>query len=158
MSFRSFVSPNHTQTMMGKALHAACVSSRVNDRFQESLYILLELLRAGVVHGGRWGGPDAEPLSGGPSFGSEEDQSSTLLIMRVLSILPLNFRVSLSTTAPHLKLNITRHAASTMDRPSLTRALGLQLLRPSTYEVIPTSLRGRIYPNSSFRRRTAESG
>ncbi len=80
--------------MMGKALYAACVNSRVNDRFQESLYLVLELLRAGVVHGGRWGGPDAEPLSGGPSFGSEEDQSSTLLIMRVLSILPLNFRVS----------------------------------------------------------------
>jgi len=79
---------------MGKALYAACVNSRVNDRFQESLYLVLELLRAGVVHGGRWGGPDAEPLSGGPSFGSEEDQSSTLLIMRVLSILPLNFRVS----------------------------------------------------------------
>jgi hypothetical protein len=82
---------------MGKALHAACVNSRVNDRLQESVYILLELLRAGVVHGQRWGGPDAEPLSGGPSFGSEEDQSSTLLIMRVLSILPLSFRVSLET-------------------------------------------------------------
>lgn len=88
--------------MMGAALHAACVSSRVNDRFQESSYLLLELLRAGVVHGGRWGGPDDETLSGGPSFGSEDDQSSTLLIMRVLSILPLNFRVGLSqlSTSP----------------------------------------------------------
>jgi hypothetical protein len=80
--------------MMGKALHAACAASRVNDRFQESLYLVLELLRAGVVHGARWGGPDAEPLSGGPSFGTEEEQSSTLLIMRVLSVLPLSFKVS----------------------------------------------------------------
>lgn len=79
---------------MGKALHAACSSSRVNDRFQESIYLVLELLRAGVVHGARWGGPDSEQLSGGPSFGSEEEQSSTLLIMRVLSVLPLSFRVS----------------------------------------------------------------
>ena len=90
----SFVTPTHTQTLMGKALHAACAVSRVNDRFQEALYLVLELLRAGVVHGQRWGGPDAEPLSGGPSFGSDEDQSSTLLIMRVLSVLPLSFRVS----------------------------------------------------------------
>ena len=80
---------------MGKALHAACLHSRVNDRFQESIYLLLELLRAGVVHGVRWGGPDAEPMSGGPTFGSEEEQASSLLIMRVMSILPLNFRVSL---------------------------------------------------------------
>lgn len=80
--------------MMGKALHAACLSSRVNDRFQESLCLVLELLRAGVVHGTKWGGPDAEPYSGGPSFGTDEEQSSMLLIMRVLSVLPLGFRVS----------------------------------------------------------------
>lgn len=80
--------------MMGKALHASYAAAKVNDRFQESLYLVLELLRAGVVHGHRWGGPDAEPLSGGPSFGTEEEQSSTLLIMRVLSVLPLAFRVS----------------------------------------------------------------
>ena len=93
MGTTRFVAPNHTQTMMGKALHAACASSRVTDRFQESLYLFLELLRAGVVHGQRWGGPEGEQLSGGPTFGTEEEQSSTLLIMRVLSILPLSFRV-----------------------------------------------------------------
>lgn len=90
----SFVGPTHQHTMMGKALHAACVSSRVNDRFQESVCLVLELLRAGVVHGTKWGGPDAEPFSGGPSFGTDEEQSSMLLIMRVLSVLPLGFRVS----------------------------------------------------------------
>ena len=89
----SFVTPTHTQSLMGKALHAACVSSRVNDRFQEPIYIVLELIRAGVVHGQRWGGPNAEQLSGGPTFGTEEEQESALLILRVLSILPLAFRV-----------------------------------------------------------------
>ena len=79
--------------MMGKALHAATAGSRVTDRFQEPLYLVLELLRAGVVHGQRWGGPDVEPFSGGPSFGTEEEQTSTLLIMRVLSVLPLSSRV-----------------------------------------------------------------
>ncbi|KAK4683589.1 hypothetical protein P7C73_g6649, partial [Tremellales sp. Uapishka_1] len=87
-----FVNVNHTQTLMGKALHASVTYSRVNDKFQESLYLILELLRAGVVHGSKWGPPDAPALSGGPSFGSEEDQSSTLLIMRCLSVLPLLYR------------------------------------------------------------------
>ncbi|ORY21248.1 temperature dependent protein affecting M2 dsRNA replication-domain-containing protein [Naematelia encephala] len=86
---RGFITPGHTQTMMGKALHAACSSARVNDRFQESLYLVLELLRAGVIHGEKWGG---EALSGGPSFGTEEEMASGLLIMRVLSVLPLSFR------------------------------------------------------------------
>jgi hypothetical protein len=89
-----FIHPNHTQTTIGKALHAACASSRVNDRFQEALYILLELLRAGVVHGLRFGGPDAPVLSGGPSYGTDEEQRCCLLVMRCLSILPLTFRVS----------------------------------------------------------------
>lgn len=92
MEVRGFVNANHTQSTIGKALHAAINTSRVNDRFQEPLYVLLELLRAGVVHGGKWGGPDGETFSGGPSFGSEDDQRSTLLIMRCLSILPLLFR------------------------------------------------------------------
>lgn len=88
-----FVTATHTHTMMGKALYSAGVSARINDRFQEPLYLFLELLRAGVVHGGKWGGPDAETLSGGPSFGGEEEMAHTLLIMRVLSIVPLSFRV-----------------------------------------------------------------
>lgn len=79
---------------MGKAFHAACNSARVTDKLQEPIYIILELLRAGVVHGHRFGGPNAPVLSGGPSFGTDEEQSNTLLIMRVLSAIPLNFRVS----------------------------------------------------------------
>ncbi|WVF69546.1 hypothetical protein IAT40_004324 [Kwoniella sp. CBS 6097] len=92
LELRGFINANHTHTMIGKALHAANAVSRVNDRFQEPLYLLLELLRAGVVHGNRWGGDQVEPLSGGPSFGTDEEQRSILLIMRCLSILPLMFR------------------------------------------------------------------
>lgn len=72
-------------------MHAACVYSKVNDRFQEALYIILEMMRAGVVHGGRF---SEALLSGGPSFGTDEEQSSNLLIMRCLCVLPLNYRVS----------------------------------------------------------------
>ncbi|RSH92406.1 hypothetical protein EHS25_008821 [Saitozyma podzolica] len=97
LDVRGFIHPNHTQTTIGKALHAACASSRVNDRFQEALYILLELLRAGVVHGLRFGGPDAPVLSGGPSYGTDEEQRCCLLVMRCLSILPLTFRTDVNT-------------------------------------------------------------
>ncbi|WVW78180.1 hypothetical protein I302_100131 [Kwoniella bestiolae CBS 10118] len=92
MELRGFISANHTQTLIGKALYAANAVSRVNDRFQEPLYLLLELLRAGVVHGSKWGGDNAEVLSGGPSFGTDEEQKSILLIMRCISILPLMSR------------------------------------------------------------------
>lgn len=118
---------------MGKALHAACGAARVNDRFQESIYLVLELLRAGVVHGGKWGGPDAEPLSGGPSFGTEEEQSSTLLIMRVLSVLPLSFKVGLLL----VKLTL----ASTMGRASIARASRVQLVCQGLVKSPPTFVR-----------------
>lgn len=90
----SFVHNNHHQSPIGKAFHASCQAARVTDKLQEPIYIILELLRAGVVHGNRFGGLSAQPLSGGPSFGTDEEQSNTLLIMRVLSVVPLNFRVS----------------------------------------------------------------
>lgn len=82
---------------MGKAFHAASLTSRVTDKLQEPIYIILELLRAGVVHGHRFGGHSAPVLSGGPSFGTDEEQSNILLIMRVLSAVPLNFRVRSSS-------------------------------------------------------------
>lgn len=76
-------------------MYAAYTVSRVNDRFQEPIYLILELLRAGVLHGGKWGGPEAAPLLGGPSFGDEDEQSSVRLIMRCISVLPLVSRVGL---------------------------------------------------------------
>lgn len=87
-----FITDRHL-SVIGKALHAACNNARVNDRIQEPVYLLLELLRAGVLHGNRFG---TEILSGGPTFGSEADQRSALLVMRCISILPLTFRVSVS--------------------------------------------------------------
>lgn len=80
------------------ALH----QSKVNDRFQEPIFIVLELLRAGVLHGQRLGG---EYRSGGPS-GAEEHQASNMLIMRCLSILPLNFRVRLSDSTLHYDISL----------------------------------------------------
>lgn len=82
---------NHRLSLIGQALHAALVQSKVNDRFQEPMFIVLELLRSGVLHGQKFG---EEYRSGGPVSGSEEEQASIMLIMRCLSILPLNFRVS----------------------------------------------------------------
>ncbi|BEI90327.1 uncharacterized protein CcaverHIS019_0303970 [Cutaneotrichosporon cavernicola] len=92
LDVRGFVNNNHHQSPIGKAFHAACQAARVTDKLQEPIYIVLELLRAGVVHGNRFGGPSAMALSGGPSFGSDEEQAYTLLFMRVLSVVPLNFR------------------------------------------------------------------
>ena len=81
-----FIADRNT-SIIGKAMHAACATSRVNDRFQEPLYLFLELLRAGTIHSNR------SDLSAGPE-GDEDDQKSVLLVMRCISILPLNFRVS----------------------------------------------------------------
>jgi hypothetical protein len=151
----SFITPSHTQTMMGKALHSASASSRVNDRFQEPLYLVLELLRAGVVHGQKWGGPDAEVLSGGPSFGSDEDQSSTLLIMRVMSILPLIFRVSAAQKSATI---LTTSLASTMGRTLVARAASLQLVCPSIEQVSEAVAGSGNDPHLAFRRRQTPQG
>lgn len=65
--------------------------SKVNDKFQEALYLAVELLRGGALHNGRIG---TRPYSGGPNFaGADEDKRSMLLVMRVLSIVPLSFHV-----------------------------------------------------------------
>jgi hypothetical protein len=80
--------------------------AKLNDKFQDPLYILLELVRAGMMHGHLWSG---RAFTGGPIFGTgmcflhfiffiiiyeshiDEEKSSMLLIMRVLFIVPLNF-------------------------------------------------------------------
>lgn len=91
-------------------MHAAIKLARVNDKFQDPLYLFLELVRAGVMHGHLWSG---RAFSGGPSFGTgkpvillalmtgglfaptqtDDEKSCMLLVMRVLSIVPLNFKV-----------------------------------------------------------------
>lgn len=73
----------------GKALYKALKVSRVNDKFQEPLYLAIELIRAGVLHSRRYGN---KTYSGGPNLGGEEDKANAMLVMRVLSIVPLNFK------------------------------------------------------------------
>ena len=48
-------------------MHTALRNARVTDKFQDPLYIFLELVRAGVMHGHLWSG---RAFSGGPSFGT----------------------------------------------------------------------------------------
>ncbi|KAF8449277.1 temperature dependent protein affecting M2 dsRNA replication [Boletus edulis BED1] len=74
---------------LARAMYTAVKQARLNDKFQESLYLFLELVRAGVMHGHLWSG---RAFSGGPSFGTDDEKSCMLLVMRVLSIVPLNFK------------------------------------------------------------------
>ncbi|KAI8985622.1 temperature dependent protein affecting M2 dsRNA replication [Trametes punicea] len=74
---------------LARAMHTALRNARLTDKFQDSLYLFLELVRAGVMHGHLWSG---RAFSGGPSFGTDDEKSCMLLVMRVLSILPLNFK------------------------------------------------------------------
>jgi len=48
-------------------MYTAVRTARVNDKFQDSLYLFLELIRAGVMHGHLW---SHRAFSGGPSFGT----------------------------------------------------------------------------------------
>ena len=48
-------------------MYTALRPARVNDKFQDSLYLFLELVRAGVVHDHLW---SSRAFSGGPSFGT----------------------------------------------------------------------------------------
>ncbi|KAJ1306976.1 hypothetical protein OPQ81_007956 [Rhizoctonia solani] len=86
LELRGFLLHSHTHSPLARALHTTLGSVRINDKFQDSLYLFLEMVRAGVIHGNLWSG---RAYSGGPSFGDEEEKKSMLLIMRVLSIVPL---------------------------------------------------------------------
>ncbi|PRQ77029.1 Temperature dependent protein affecting M2 dsRNA replication-domain containing protein [Rhodotorula toruloides] len=89
LELRSFLTSAHQHTPHAAALHLAMKNSKVNDKFQEPLFLAMELLRANVLHNGRIG---TRPYSGGPNLGgTEADKRSMLLVMRVLSIVPLAF-------------------------------------------------------------------
>ncbi|KAI5481413.1 XPG I-region protein [Pseudohyphozyma bogoriensis] len=89
LELRAFLTSAHQHTAYAQALYLAMRSSKVNDKFQESLYLAIELLRANALHNGRIG---TRAYSGGPNFnGTDEDKRSMLLVMRVLSIVPLSF-------------------------------------------------------------------
>ncbi|KAG9125162.1 hypothetical protein FRC07_008729 [Ceratobasidium sp. 392] len=86
LELRGFLLHTHQHSPLARALHTTLLKVRVNDKFQDSMYLFLEMVRAGVMHGNLWSG---RAHSGGPSFGDEEEKKSMLLIMRVLSIVPL---------------------------------------------------------------------
>jgi hypothetical protein len=91
LTFLSFLSPNHTHAPLARAMYAALKQSRTNDKFQDPLFLFLELIRAGVLHWNLWGG---RAYSGGPSFGDDDEKKCMLLVMRVVSLVPLNTKVS----------------------------------------------------------------
>lgn len=95
LELRGFINHEHLHTAFGRALYHAVRNVHVNDP-QEPLYIALELIRAGVLHG-RFYNNDTAVFSGGPSLeyieGVEatavQDNRSLLLVMRALSLIPM---------------------------------------------------------------------
>ena len=59
----------HVHSPLARAMHTAIGKARLNDKFQDPLYLFLELVRAGVMHGHLW---SERAFSGGPSFGTGE--------------------------------------------------------------------------------------
>jgi len=85
-----FINSDHTLSKYGQGLHTALTHSRGNDRFHEPLTVIIELLRSGALYGYMY---DNEYRSGGPIGEDEQNMNSSMLILRCLSILPLNLRV-----------------------------------------------------------------
>ncbi len=92
LELRGFLNHDHLHTSFARALYLSLRKARLNDRFQEPLYVALELLRAGVLHANAYGG---EVLSGGPSTetsATAEEQRHLLVVMRALSLVPVVFK------------------------------------------------------------------
>ena len=132
-------------------MHTALKQCKVNDKFQDTLFLFLELVRAGVLHGNLWSG---RAYSGGPSFGTgalrlshsfvtylrikfglDEEKKCMLLIMRVLSIVPLTFKVRggalLVSVGDVIRVAVL--IAPAMEWPSIARALSIQLVPTFTF-------------------------
>ncbi|UZJ52758.1 hypothetical protein CBS101457_002078 [Exobasidium rhododendri] len=107
LELRGFLNHDHLHTPYARALHLSLKDSRLNDKFQEPLYLAMELLRSGVLNETPFvaiGANKGKSKSGGPSWGDEnsddaaernvvlESRRHLLLIMRTLSILPMNYR------------------------------------------------------------------
>lgn len=67
LNFPRFLVNSHVHTPLARAMYTAIRAARVNDKFQDPLYLFLELIRAGVMHGHLWSN---RAFSGGPSFGT----------------------------------------------------------------------------------------
>lgn len=111
LELRGFLNHDHLHTPYARALHLSLKNSRLNDKFQEPLFLAIELIRSGILHDSPYGaaGPNKGKLkSGGPSWGADalenpeteqaerdvilKSRKHLLLIMRTLSILPMNYR------------------------------------------------------------------
>jgi hypothetical protein len=126
LELRGFLNHDHLHTPYARALHLGLRLSRLNDKLQEPLYLAFELIRAGALHANfyTWpatapntdgagkrngvqssltqGGAPGEPhvFSGGPSYGeTEEEKKYLLLVMRSLSLLPMQYKAE-PWTAP----------------------------------------------------------
>jgi len=64
-------------------MYSAIKLARVNDKFQDPLYLFLELVRAGVMHGNLW---SSRAFSGGPSFGTGKSTRSLFLLFEFSSL------------------------------------------------------------------------
>ncbi|KAJ3565031.1 hypothetical protein NP233_g7901 [Leucocoprinus birnbaumii] len=69
LELRGFLLTTHMHSPLARAMYAALRTARLNDKFQDPLYLFLELVRAGVMHGHLWSN---RAFSGGPSFGTVE--------------------------------------------------------------------------------------
>ncbi|PLW11679.1 hypothetical protein PCANC_01164 [Puccinia coronata f. sp. avenae] len=89
LELRGYLHPNHQHTIQGKALYMALKEAKVNDKLQESLLLVIEMLRMGCLHSNWFGG---RTWTGTAHLGTDEDKRNMLLVMRVLSIVPLSFK------------------------------------------------------------------
>ncbi|CAH7686379.1 temperature dependent protein affecting M2 dsRNA replication-domain-containing protein [Phakopsora pachyrhizi] len=89
LELRGYLNPNHQHTIQGKALYMGLKESKVNDKLQEPLFLVIEMLRMGCLHSNWFGG---RTWTGTAHLGTEEDKRNMLLVMRVLSIVPLSFK------------------------------------------------------------------
>ncbi|CAO1628748.1 unnamed protein product [Parajaminaea phylloscopi] len=107
LELRGFLNHDHLHTPYARALHLALRTSRLNDKVQEPLYLALELVREGALHGNLYTSPgsNGQPgqpraFSGGPSYEeTEEEKRWLLLIMRSMSLLPMQYKPE-AWTAP----------------------------------------------------------
>ncbi|KAH8929095.1 hypothetical protein BT69DRAFT_1200376, partial [Atractiella rhizophila] len=109
-------------------MYHALKEARVNDKFQETLFLAMELIRGGVLHNGRYGN---RVWSGGPKFGDESEKKSMLLVMRVVSIVSLNFKPEAWSSAPLSRELLTFNAfLRTLNRSlrSLIEAISVSML------------------------------
>lgn len=104
LELRGFLNHDHLHTPYARALHLAVRSSRLNDKLQEPLYLALELIRAGALHANRFTSADdphsVREYSGGPAVEqSDADKRSLLLVMRCMSLVPMQYKPD-AWTAP----------------------------------------------------------